>query len=53
MFCPQCGSKQPDDAQFCAQCGAPLGMAGDANAPRVTPEPATSAEPETSPSPAP
>lgn len=53
MFCPQCGSKQPDDAQFCAQCGAPLGMAGDANEPQVTPEPATSAEPETSPSPAP
>lgn len=52
MFCPQCGSKQPDDAQFCAQCGAPLGMAGDANEPQVTPEPATSAEPETSPSPA-
>lgn len=53
MFCPQCGSKQPDDAQFCAQCGAPLGMAGNANEPQVTPEPATSAEPETSPSPAP
>ena len=53
MFCPQCGSKQPDDAQFCAQYGAPLGMAGDANEPQVTPEPATSAEPETSPSPAP
>ena len=53
MFCPQCGSKQPDDAQFCVQCGAPLGMAGDANEPQVTPEPATSAEPETSPSPAP
>lgn len=53
MFCPQCGSKQPDDAQFCAQCGAPLGMAGDANEPQVTPEPETSAEPETSPSPAP
>lgn len=53
MFCPQCGSKQPDDAQFCAQCGAPLGMAGDANEPQVAPEPATSAEPETSPSPAP
>lgn len=53
MFCPQCGSKQPDGAQFCAQCGAPLGMAGDANEPQVTPEPATGAEPETSPSPAP
>ncbi len=30
MFCPQCGSKQPDDAQFCAQCGAPLSAANDA-----------------------
>lgn len=30
MFCPQCGSKQPDDAQFCAQCGAPLSAVNDA-----------------------
>ena len=30
MFCPQCGSKQPDDAQFCAQCGVPLSAVNDA-----------------------
>lgn len=53
MFCPQCGSKQPDDAQFCPQCGATLGMTGDADEPQATPEPAASAEPEASAAPAP
>lgn len=24
MFCPKCGSPQPDSNQFCNQCGAPL-----------------------------
>ncbi len=24
MFCPQCGSTQPDDLKFCKQCGANL-----------------------------
>lgn len=52
MFCPQCGSKQPDDAQFCPQCGAAFGMAGDADEPQVAPEPAASAEPEASAAPA-
>lgn len=52
MFCPQCGSKQPDDAQFCAQCGAPLDTAqdaGDASEPQVASEPAESPEPEAAP----
>ena len=55
MFCPQCGSKQPDDAQFCAQCGAPMSAvndAGEANGagePQVAPEPAESPEPEAAP----
>ena len=52
MFCPQCGSKQPDDAQFCAQCGASLDTAqdaGDASEPQVASEPAESPEPEAAP----
>ncbi len=24
MFCPRCGAENPDEAQFCAQCGNPL-----------------------------
>lgn len=24
MFCPKCGTKLPDDAQFCAECGSAL-----------------------------
>lgn len=24
MFCPNCGTQQPDGAKFCANCGAPL-----------------------------
>ena len=24
MFCTRCGHDNPDDARFCAQCGAPL-----------------------------
>ena len=37
MFCPQCGSKQPDAAQFCSQCGAALAT------PTAPAEPATDA----------
>ncbi|MBR5116348.1 MAG: zinc-ribbon domain-containing protein [Lachnospiraceae bacterium] len=25
MFCPNCGTQQPDGSQFCASCGANLG----------------------------
>lgn len=25
MFCPKCGSQQPDNATFCASCGSSLG----------------------------
>ncbi len=24
MFCPKCGKPNPDDAQFCGDCGMPL-----------------------------
>jgi hypothetical protein len=27
MFCPECGANNPDEAQFCQDCGAPLGEA--------------------------
>lgn len=29
MFCTRCGHENPDDARFCAQCGAPLARSGD------------------------
>lgn len=29
MFCPACGTKNPDDARFCASCGKPLPQGGD------------------------
>ena len=28
MFCPNCGLKNPDDACFCAKCGARLMYVG-------------------------
>ena len=28
MFCPRCGTQNPDGSGFCASCGAPLGAAG-------------------------
>lgn len=28
MFCPQCGTKNPDGAAFCANCGTPLRQQG-------------------------
>ena len=27
MFCPKCGTQLPDNAEFCASCGAKLGAA--------------------------
>jgi len=33
MFCPECGSNNPDDADFCSSCGNSLN-----NAPQPTPE---------------
>ena len=45
MFCPQCGSKQPDGAQFCSQCGAALVT----SAAQVEPEAAETAAEKTEP----
>ena len=27
MFCPNCGTEQPEDSKFCYKCGKPLGRA--------------------------
>jgi uncharacterized membrane protein YvbJ len=32
MFCPECGSENPDDARFCGSCGKPLSVADNAPA---------------------
>ena len=32
MFCPKCGSENPDDARFCGSCGESLSTAHDAPA---------------------
>ena len=29
MFCTRCGHQNPDDARFCANCGAPLSRPGE------------------------
>ena len=36
MFCTRCGHDNPDDARFCAQCGAPLSRVEYASAPDAT-----------------
>ena len=37
-FCPKCGSKLPDDARFCINCGQPVPML-DNPTPTVVPAP--------------
>ncbi len=27
MFCPKCGTENPEEAKFCSKCGAGLGAA--------------------------
>ena len=36
MFCTRCGHENPDDARFCAQCGAPLARADYPSGPDAT-----------------
>jgi hypothetical protein len=43
MYCTKCGHGNPDDANFCARCGAPLAAAEDAT---LTLHGLGSAEPE-------
>lgn len=45
MFCPYCGTKNPDEAAFCCSCGAKL--------PGAAPKPAPQPEPVSQPAPAP
>lgn len=26
MYCPKCGTQNPDDARFCSSCGSPMGV---------------------------
>jgi hypothetical protein len=33
VFCTRCGHENPDDARFCAQCGAPLARSGEGPGP--------------------
>ena len=49
-YCTECGSKMPDDEQFCRQCGTRL-RAWVAK-PAQEPEPAFAQEPEPAPEPA-
>jgi uncharacterized membrane protein len=36
MFCPKCGTENPDDAKFCSKCGAGLGATSDPAGPSET-----------------
>ena len=52
MFCPNCGTKNDDDALFCAACGTRLevpGTAAPAPAPVAEPAPAPVVEPAPAP----
>ncbi len=42
MFCPKCGTENPDDAKFCSKCGAGLGTT---SAPAGTSESSTGLSP--------
>jgi hypothetical protein len=33
VFCTQCGQQNPEDARFCARCGAPLTVPGEPSPP--------------------
>lgn len=41
MFCPKCGTQNPDGSKFCSGCGQPLAPASQpASAPQPAPQPA-------------
>jgi hypothetical protein len=56
MFCPECGASNPDEAQFCEECGAPLNLAPPEEVPSELPavpptpptRPTSTGEPPTS-----
>lgn len=41
MYCPNCGTKNPDDAKFCENCGAPMN-AGQSSSGQTTQQASTS-----------
>jgi uncharacterized RDD family membrane protein YckC len=43
MFCPQCGTSNPDDTRFCTNCGASLAAADGGPRTGTVPPPATPA----------
>lgn len=50
MFCPQCGTENPDSAQFCGGCGQKLVPAAPVPAPApVSTQPPTPAQPPAAP----
>lgn len=44
MYCNACGSRQPDDAQFCSNCGAALNHADVSQQPSVVGAPSATAQ---------
>ena len=49
MFCTQCGTKLPDDARFCTNCGAPVASKAPAPAKTQAAEPASAQAPAVDP----
>lgn len=52
MFCPHCGSQQPDTATFCGVCGNPISAAAPSAAPSSAPAQAPAFQPAPQPAPA-
>ena len=48
MFCPKCGTENPEGAKFCSKCGAELGVsAAPSNPGKGSSEPSTGMSPNT------
>lgn len=43
MFCPNCGTKNPDNGKFCRKCGTDIGVVGSALAGKIDPKTAAAA----------
>ena len=48
MFCSNCGTQNPDNARFCANCGAGLVMPDINTVPQAAPQPAPVIQPSVS-----
>jgi uncharacterized membrane protein YvbJ len=42
MFCPKCGTENPDGAKFCSRCGGALGGAAEPSEVAAKPQAETS-----------